>query len=65
MKAASSDARTSNAQPLRAVALSMVAFCCATAAAAEEQQKLFIEGDIVRGNTPNGHRPGLRARKPV
>ena len=28
--------------------LSMVAFCCATAAAAQEQQKLFIEGDIVR-----------------
>jgi hypothetical protein len=55
MKAASSDAGTSNAQPLRAVALSMVAFCCATAAAAQEQQKLFIEGDIVRGNTPNGN----------
>ena len=55
MKATRSDARTSNAGTLRAVALSVAALGCASAAAAQEEQKLFIEGDIVRGNTPSGN----------
>jgi hypothetical protein len=55
MKATRSDARASNAQTLRAVALSVAALGCTSAAAAQEEQKLFIEGDIVRGNTPSGN----------
>jgi hypothetical protein len=55
MKATRSDARTSNAQTLRAVALSVAALGCTSAAAAQEEQKLFIEGDIVCGNTPSGN----------
>jgi hypothetical protein len=55
MKATSSSARTSNAGTLRAVALSVAVLGFASAAAAQEQQKLFIEGDIVRGNTPSGN----------
>ena len=31
-----------------------VAFLPASVAAAQEAQKMFIEGDIVRGNSPNG-----------
>jgi hypothetical protein len=46
---------SSNAGTLRAVALSVAVFGCVSAAAAQEQQKLFIEGDIVRGNTPSGN----------
>jgi hypothetical protein len=55
MKATRSGARKSNAGKLRAVALSVAILGCASAAAAQEQQKLFIEGDIVRGNTPSGN----------
>ena len=45
---------------LDAMKLSAVTFVLATAGfanapAAQEGQKLFIEGDIVRGNTPNGN----------
>jgi hypothetical protein len=35
-------------------ALAAAAACFANLAAAQETQKLFIEGDIVRGNTPSG-----------
>ena len=35
-------------------ALSVVALGFANVAAAQESQKLFFEGDIVRGNTPDG-----------
>jgi hypothetical protein len=35
-------------------AVSWAVFGFANVAAAQEAQKLFIEGDIVRGNTPNG-----------
>jgi hypothetical protein len=54
MKATMSGAQKSNAGTLR-VALSVAILSCASAAAAQEQQKLFIEGDIVRGNTPSGN----------
>jgi hypothetical protein len=55
MKAKRSAARTSNSGTLHAVALLAAVLGCASAAAAQEQQKLFIEGDIVRGNTPSGN----------
>jgi hypothetical protein len=50
-----SGSRSSNAGMLRVVALSLAVFGWAGAAPAQEQQKLFIEGDIVRGNTPSGN----------
>ena len=42
-----------NARNLSAIVLTMAVVGFADAASAETQ-KLFIEGDIVRGNTPNG-----------
>src|SRR6266849_1339532 len=42
--------------PLAAViALPLAVLGFANVAAAQEAQKMFIEGDIVRGNTPNGN----------
>ena len=55
MKATRSGAGKSRAGTLRVVALSVAILGCASAAAAQEQQKLFIEGDIVPGNTPSGN----------
>ena len=48
-----------NARKLAAMKLSVVTLVLAIApfantSAAQETQKLFIEGDIVRGNTPTG-----------
>jgi hypothetical protein len=45
----------SNATPWRIAALSVAVLGCGHVAAAQEAQKMFIEGDIVRGNTPNGN----------
>ena len=45
----------SNATPWRVAALSVAVLGCGHVAAAQEAQKMFIEGDIVRGNTPNGN----------
>ena len=39
---------------LTAVALSLAVVGFANVAAAQDAQKMFIEGDIVRGNTPSG-----------
>jgi hypothetical protein len=49
------DARKLDAGILPAVALSVALLGFANVAVAQEAQKLFIEGDIVRGNTPNGN----------
>jgi hypothetical protein len=49
-----SDVTKSNAGALCMAALSVAVLGFANVAAAQEAQKLFIEGDIVRGNTPNG-----------
>ena len=43
-----------DARKLSMTALSWAVFGFANVSAAQEAQKLFIEGDIVRGNTPNG-----------
>jgi len=43
-----------NVRKLPALALCLSVLGFANASAAQETQKLFIEGDIVRGNTPNG-----------
>jgi hypothetical protein len=48
------NAKKSDAAKLRIVALSFALLGFANVASAQEAQKLFIEGDIVRGNTPNG-----------
>lgn len=49
---------TPKAGMFRVIALALavlgLAIACAHSSAAQEAQKLFIEGDIVRGNTPNG-----------
>jgi len=42
------------ARKLSVVALPLAVLGFANAAAAQEARKLFIEGDIVRGNTPSG-----------
>jgi hypothetical protein len=52
MNARKPDIGMSDALRFAALALAVLGF--ADAAAAQEAQKLFIEGDIVRGNTPNG-----------
>jgi len=49
-----SDVTKLNAGALRIAALSVAVLGFANVAAAQEAQKMFIEGDIVRGNTPNG-----------
>jgi hypothetical protein len=49
------NARKRNARTLLMMALPLAALGLADAAAAQEAQKLFIEGDIVRGNTPTGN----------
>jgi hypothetical protein len=59
MNARKPDVRTSNVTKLNACAVRLVAFSAAmlgftNMAGAQEAQKMFIEGDIVRGNTPNG-----------
>ena len=43
-----------NAGALRVAALSMAVVGFAGVATAQEARKMFIEGDIVRGNTPSG-----------
>ena len=43
-----------NARKLCFITLSLTIVGFANVSAAQEAQKLFIEGDIVRGNTPNG-----------
>src|SRR5215831_8289699 len=42
------------ASKIPVIALSLAVLGCADISAAQEAQKLFIEGDIVRGNTPAG-----------
>jgi len=43
-----------------------MSFCLAGPALAEKAQSIFIEGDMVRGNTPKGpDRADLRAEQPV
>jgi hypothetical protein len=49
-----SDFMKLNARALRVAALCVAVLGFAEAAAAQEARKMFIEGDIVRGNTPNG-----------
>jgi hypothetical protein len=54
------DVRIPNVTKLNAWALRIAALCVAVlgfghVSAAQEAQKMFIEGDIVRGNTPNGN----------
>ena len=49
-----SDAAKLNAGALRMAALSVAVLGFANVAAAQEARKMFIEGDIVRGNTPSG-----------
>jgi hypothetical protein len=44
-----------NARALRITALSVTVLGFGQVSAAQEAQKMFIEGDIVRGNTPNGN----------
>src|SRR5262249_11427331 len=44
-----------NAGALRIAALSVAVLGFGQVSAAQEAQKMFIEGDIVRGNTPNGN----------
>jgi hypothetical protein len=44
-----------NATQWHVAALSVAVLGSGHAAAAQEAQKMFIEGDIVRGNTPNGN----------
>jgi len=48
------DAWKSDARTLSAVTLALAIAGFANLSAAQEAQKLFIEGDIVRGNTPAG-----------
>lgn len=44
----------------------LMSFCLAGPALAEKAQSIFIEGDMVRGNTPKGpDRADLRAEQPV
>jgi hypothetical protein len=59
MNARKPDVGTSNVTKLNAGATRIAALCVAVlgfgqVSAAQEAQKMFIEGDIVRGNTPNG-----------
>jgi hypothetical protein len=49
------DVTTLNAGALRIAALSVAVLGLANVAAAQEARKMFIEGDIVRGNTPSGN----------
>jgi hypothetical protein len=44
-----------SAAPLRVAALTAAVLGFGHVAMAQEAQKMFIEGDIVRGNTPNGN----------
>jgi hypothetical protein len=44
-----------NARALRITALFVAVLGFGQVSAAQEAQKMFIEGDIVRGNTPNGN----------
>src|SRR6202795_5020158 len=44
-----------NARALRIAALFVAVLGFGQVSAAQEAQKMFIEGDIVRGNTPNGN----------
>src|SRR5215470_7122078 len=46
--------KPTDARKLPMMALSLVLLGFADVSAAQEAQKLFIEGDIVRGNTPAG-----------
>src|SRR5215471_4422094 len=46
--------KPTDARKLPMIALSLAVLGFANVAAAQEAQKLFIEGDIVRGNTPAG-----------
>jgi hypothetical protein len=60
MNARKPDDGTSNVTKLNAGATRIAALCVAVlgfgqVSAAQEAQKMFIEGDIVRGNTPNGN----------
>jgi hypothetical protein len=48
------DARNLGTRKLHLAALCFAVLGFADVAAAQEAQKLFIEGDIVRGNTPSG-----------
>ncbi len=48
------DARKLDARTLSVVTLALAVAGFANLSAAQEAQKLFIEGDIVRGNTPAG-----------
>lgn len=43
-----------DAMKLSAIAISLAVLGWADVPAAQDAQKLFIEGDIVRGNTPAG-----------
>jgi hypothetical protein len=49
-----SDVAKLNAGALRVAALSVAVLGLANPASAQEARKMFIEGDIVRGNTPSG-----------
>ena len=53
--AGKSDVAKSNGGALRMAAVSVAVLGFAGVAAAQEAQKMFIEGDIVRGNTPSGN----------
>ena len=60
MNARKPDARRPNVRKLHAGALRIAALSVAVlgfghVSAAQEPQRMFIEGDIVRGNTPNGN----------
>jgi hypothetical protein len=60
VNAAKADVRISEVTKLNAMALgiavlSMGVLGYASGVTAQEAQKMFIEGDIVRGNTPNGN----------
>src|SRR5882762_6925864 len=48
------DARKLDARTLSVVTAALAVAGFANLSAAQEAQKLFIEGDIVRGNTPSG-----------
>src|SRR6266481_6845553 len=48
------DARTLDTRTLSVVTVALAVAGFANLSAAQEAQKLFIEGDIVRGNTPAG-----------
>jgi hypothetical protein len=54
MKGRRSGSGKPNAGTLRVVAFSVAILGCASGAAAQEQQKLFIEGDIVAASAGAG-----------